>query len=317
MRVIVTERLTKLYAGRVGCRDVTLEVEAGQVFGFLGPNGAGKSTLVKTLVGLLRPTSGRAWLLGRVWGDTETRRKIGYLPENFRYHDWLTGAELLALHGALCGVPPTERRRRIPRVMELVGLEGHENRSVRTYSKGMQQRLGVACALIGDPDLIFLDEPTSALDPLGRRDMRELILHLRREGKTVFLNSHLLGEVEAVCDTVAIINRGEIVAQGPLRELLAPAVEVEMEIEGMTPALQEALTRHAVQWQGAGTRLTVTLAERERIPRLAELVVAHGGKLHALVPRRRSLEELFVHVVKEGATGGNEAFPLGRQHGGG
>lgn len=295
---IVTENLTKMYGRRVGCANINLVVAEGQIFGFLGPNGAGKSTLVKTLVGLLRPTAGRAWLLGRPLGEVAVRRRIGYLPENFRYHDWLTGAELLSLHGALCGLSSGERRRRVPEVLEMVGLAGREDQKIKSYSKGMQQRLGVACALIGDPDLVFLDEPTSALDPLGRRDMRELMLGLRAQGKTIFLNSHLLSEVEMICDTVAIINKGEIVAQGALSELLAPTVQVEMEIEGPTPALEAALAAGGRAISKNGNTLRITVQDRREIPQLARLVVEHGAALYRLEGVQRSLENLFVDVVE-------------------
>ncbi|MDI6824189.1 MAG: ABC transporter ATP-binding protein [Bacillota bacterium] len=312
MNAVVTRGLTKLYSNRVGCRDIDLEVPAGCVFGFLGPNGAGKSTLVKVLVGLLHPTAGEARLLGRPLGEIAVRRRIGYLPENFRYQDWLTGTELLHFHAALCGLPARERRRRIGETLELVGLTGREHHRVRTYSKGMQQRLGVACALIGDPDLVFLDEPTSALDPLGRREMREVIVRLRERGKTVFLNSHLLGEVEAVCDTVAIINQGQIVARGRLDDLLAPTVQVEMDIEGLTPGLEEALAAQATGCHRNGSRLTLTLARRADVPRLAETVVAAGGRLHSLIPRQRSLEDLFVQVIRgEGQPGDPHTAPPG------
>lgn len=298
MAAIVTENLTKFYGRRAGCADINIVVAEGEIFGFLGPNGAGKSTLVKTLVGLLRPSSGRAWLLGRPLGDVAVRRRIGYLPENFRYHDWLTGAELLSLHGALCGLPARETRRRIPEVLDLVGLTGREGQKIRNYSKGMQQRLGVACALIGDPDLLFLDEPTSALDPLGRRDMRELMLKLRARGKTIFLNSHLLSEVEMICDTVAIINKGEIVAQGALSELLAPGVEIEMEVEGLTPALETALAAGGRTVRKSGKTLRVTVQNRREIPQLARLVVEHGAALYRLESVQRSLENLFVDVIE-------------------
>ncbi|MGQ9496836.1 MAG: ABC transporter ATP-binding protein [Desulfotomaculales bacterium] len=298
MAAIVTENLTKFYGRHAACAGINIVVAEGEVFGFLGPNGAGKSTLVKTLVGLLRPSSGRAWLLGRLLGDVAVRRRIGYLPENFRYHDWLTGAELLSVHGALCGLSPAERRRRIPEVLAMVGLAGHESRKIRDYSKGMQQRIGVACALMGDPDLLFLDEPTSALDPLGRRDMRELMLRLRARGKTIFLNSHLLSEVEMICDTVAIINKGEIVAQGALDELLAPGVEVEMEVEGVTPALEAALAAGGRTVRKSGNTLRVAVQDRTDIPALARLAVEYGGALYRLQSVQRSLENLFVDVVE-------------------
>lgn len=314
--VIETKDLTKVYGDLIAVNHVNLKIQKGEIFGFLGPNGAGKSTLVKVLVGLLHPTAGEARLLGRPLGDIAVRRHIGYLPENFRYQDWLTAAELLHFHGALCGLPAGERRRRIGETLELVGLTGREHHRIRTYSKGMQQRLGVACALIGDPDLVFLDEPTSALDPLGRRDMRELIVHLREHGKTVFLNSHLLGEVEAVCDTVAIIDRGQIVARGRLEDLLAPTVEVEMEVEGLTPGLEAALAAQASACHRNGSHLALTLVRREDVPRLAETVIASGGRLHALIPRQRSLEELFVEVIRGDAAGPPHHSPSGGPAGG-
>lgn len=185
-----------------------LTVQPGEVFGFLGPNGAGKTTTVKILLGLVAPTSGSSHLLGRPSGNAEARRRVGYLPENFRFHDWLTGYQLLDFHARLAGVEAAERRARIPRVLDMVGLGGRGNDRIRGYSKGMTQRIGLAQAIIHEPDLVLLDEPTSALDPVGRREVRDLIRSLRARGMTVFLNSHLLSEVEMVCDRVAIVEIG-------------------------------------------------------------------------------------------------------------
>lgn len=184
------------------------------MFGFLGPNGAGKTTTVKILLGLVSATSGQARLFGEPVGDAESRRRVGYLPENFRFHEWLTGAELLDFHARLAGMGRHERERRIPEVLELVGLGGRGDDLVRSYSKGMTQRIGLAQAVIHAPDLVLLDEPTSALDPVGRREVRDLIRSLRAQGMTVFLNSHLLSEVEMVCDRVAIVDRGQVVRSG-------------------------------------------------------------------------------------------------------
>ncbi|MDI6907565.1 MAG: ABC transporter ATP-binding protein [Thermoanaerobacterales bacterium] len=300
-KVIETGRLTKLYGSGLGCAEICLSIAGGQIFGFLGPNGAGKSTLVKVLVGLLRPTSGEARVLGRPLGDLAARRRIGYLPEQFRYQEWLSGAEVLALHARLCGLDRGTARQRIGRVLETVGLAGRERGRVRTYSKGMQQRLGLAVALVGDPDLVFLDEPTSALDPLGRREVREIILELKRAGKTVFLNSHLLSEVEMVCDEVAFIKAGRIVRAGPLNELLAGAATVEMEVADLTGEAEEELVRVAVSLRCLENgRFLVHLARREDIPVLAEIVTRHGARLYTLAPRQRSLEDLFVELVGEG-----------------
>lgn len=219
MNVIWTDQLSKTYRGHGGFRQASFAVSKGQVFGCLGPNGAGKSTLVKTLLGFLRLTSGKGLVFGRPLGDKETRRRIGYLPELFRYHTWLTGEELLRLHGQLHRMPESQIRQRIPVVLEQIGMLGQEKKKIASYSKGMQQRIGLGCALINDPELLFLDEPTSALDPIGRRQIRDLLVHLKAQGKTIFLNSHLLSEVEAVCDALLILNRGRIVVQGTWEQL--------------------------------------------------------------------------------------------------
>lgn len=296
--VIYTDRLTKMYGPRAGCAGICLSVAEGQIFGFLGPNGAGKSTLVKVLVGLLRPTAGEARVLGRPLGDLAARRRIGYLPEQFRYQEWLSGAEVLHLHARLCGLDRAAARRRIATVLEIVGLAGREGGRVRTYSKGMQQRLGLAVALVGDPDLVFLDEPTSALDPLGRREVREIILDLKRAGKTVFLNSHLLSEVEMVCDQVAFIKGGSIVRSGPLNELLGGACTVEMEVAQLTEEAEKELARTCLSLKRLDDgRMLVQLARRDDLPLLAETVTRYGGRLFSLVPRQRSLEDLFVELM--------------------
>ena len=296
MLAVETHRLRKTYGPKVAVADLTLSVAEGEVFGFLGPNGAGKSTVVKMLVGLVRPTSGEARLLGRPLGDLEAKRRLGFLPEQFRFHEWLRADELLDFHGRLCGLPPPERRRRIAETLEFVGLAARASDRLRTFSKGMLQRVGIAQALIGDPSLVILDEPTSALDPIGRRDVRDLIRRLKGMGKTVFLNSHLLSEIEMVCDRVAIIDRGRIVRQGALAELLAER-ELDLTIGNLTPALFESI---AARWRvlhSNGSLLTLAVTSDEDAPAVAEAVLAGGGRLYALTPTRRSLEEIFVQVV--------------------
>jgi len=302
--IIETSNLTKMYGNKVGCSEICLSVGEGQIFGFLGPNGAGKSTLVKMLVGLLFPTSGTAKILGRPLGDLETRRKTGFLPENFRYQDWLTGEELLSFHASLYGLSAQDKKRRIPAVLEQVGLSGKERQRVGTYSKGMQQRLGLACALLPDPELIFLDEPTSALDPLGRREVRQIILDLRRRGKTVFLNSHLLSEVEMICDQVAIIHRGRIIATGVLGEMLSGSVEVEMQVEAQTPQMLAELSALSRKMAVDGSRIRLSLNDREDVGALAGIVVRNGGRLFSLKAVQSSLEGLFVDLIQGG--GGND-----------
>ena len=207
---IQTHNLVKQYRGVTALAGLTMSVGRGEIFGFLGPNGAGKTTAVKLLLGLARPTAGDAQVLGRPAGDREARRRIGYLPELFRYQDWLTAREVLRLHCELMGMPHAERQAEIDHALDVVGLAGRAGDRVRGFSKGMQQRLGLGVALLGRPDLVFLDEPTSALDPVGRRDVREIIRFLKGRGTAVFLNSHLLSEVEQVCDRVAIIDNGRI-----------------------------------------------------------------------------------------------------------
>ncbi|TEB11482.1 ABC transporter ATP-binding protein [Pelotomaculum propionicicum] len=298
--IIETDNLTKMYGKKAGCREINLSVGEGQIFGFLGPNGAGKSTLVKMLVGLLFPTSGTARILGKPLGDLEIRRKVGFLPENFRYQDWLTGEELLTFHASLYKMSRAEKARRVPEVLEQVGLADKGRQKVGSYSKGMQQRVGLACALLPDPELVFLDEPTSALDPLGRREVRQIMVELRDRGKTVFLNSHLLSEIEMICDRVAIINKGRIITEGALAELLAGAVEVEMQVEGLSAQLLDELSALYGSYQVEGGLVRLSLKNNEDIPALAEAVVRNGGKLFSLNARQNSLEDLFIDLVKVG-----------------
>ncbi len=301
--IIETSNLTKMYGKKVGCSEICLSVGEGQIFGFLGPNGAGKSTLVKILVGLLFPTSGTAKILGRPLGDLEARRKTGFLPENFRYQDWLTGEELLSFHASLYGLSAQDKKRRIPAVLEQVGLSGKERQRVGTYSKGMQQRVGLACALLPDPELVFLDEPTSALDPLGRREVRQIILDLRRRGKTVFLNSHLLSEIEMICDQVAIIHKGRIISTGVLGEMLSGAVEVEMQVEAQTPQMLAELSVLSRKIAVNGSHIRLGLNDRKDVGALAGIVVRNGGRLFSLKAVHGSLEDLFVDLIQGG--GGN------------
>jgi len=296
---IETFNLTKHYGNKIGCTDICLRVPRGQIFGFLGPNGAGKSTLVKTLIGLLFPTSGEARLLGKPLGDMDARRKIGFLPENFRYHDWLTCWQLLDFHASLYGMSNAEKKRRIPQVIHKVGLSGREGQKIRTYSKGMQQRTGLACALLQNPDLLFLDEPTSALDPLGRRDVRELLVELRANGKTIFLNSHLLSEVEMICDTVAFIRHGTIIRQGRLDEMRSGEINVEIRLEGFNEQIRVALACLTSSLTIKGNTVLASLDREEDVPLLAEAVINGGGKLYELNRHRSSLEEMFIKMVQE------------------
>lgn len=298
--VIETKGLTKVYDRKTACDKICLSVGEGQIFGFLGPNGAGKSTFVKMLIGLVKPTSGMASLLGLPIGDVFTRRRIGFLPENFRYQDWLTGQELLHYHAALSHMPREVRPKRIGEVLKLVKLEDAADFRIKTYSKGMQQRIGIAAALVADPDLLFLDEPTSALDPIGRMEVREIITSLRDRGKTVFLNSHLLSELEMICDEVAIIKDGRVIESGTLNNLLTGKIEVEVTAGNLNGLLDNRIADFGRVLKVDGSRFVIELANEEKIPTLASLIIRSGGRLYNLNRRKRTLEELFIDVVQGG-----------------
>ena len=250
--VIETDGLRKTYGPKVAVADLTLQVPKGEVFGFLGPNGAGKSTSVKMLLGLVAPSGGVAKVLGHPPGHTPTMARIGFLPEHFRFHEWLQATELLDLHGRLYGMDVATRRRRIPELLELVGLAEHASRPLSGFSKGMFQRFGLAQALLNEPELVFLDEPTSALDPFGRMLVRDIIHRLKAQGTTVFLNSHLLGEVEATCDRVSFIKEGSVVQTLALGAMDEGRVRVEVRVDAVTPVLLAALDDLVLEVTGNG-----------------------------------------------------------------
>jgi ABC-2 type transport system ATP-binding protein len=295
---IETRNLRKEYGRTVAVDDLTLQVERGEVFGFLGPNGAGKTTAVKMLLGLAAPTAGSGRLLGRPLGDCQTRAKVGFLPEHFRFHEWLQAAEFLDLHGQLFGMSAGQRARRVPELLELVGLTQAANRKLSAFSKGMLQRIGLAQALLSDPEVVFLDEPTSGLDPLGRRLVRDIIRRLRAEGTTVFLNSHLLSEVEVTCDRVAFIKEGRVVRIARLGALVEGLTEVVLRVGRVTPGLVEGLGRWGSDVRVDDRRIALTVADERALPELARWVVDQGADLYALTPQQLSLEELFIRVVE-------------------
>jgi ABC-2 type transport system ATP-binding protein len=305
---VETRSLRKVYQRAVAVADLTLEVRQGEVFGFLGPNGAGKTTSVKMLMGLVRPTSGTARLLGRPLGDRQAKREVGFLPELFRFHDWLTGSELLDFHGKLYGMSASRRRSRIPEVLELVGLYQRRNDPVRSYSKGMQQRAGLAQALLNEPRLVFLDEPTSALDPVGRLEVRAIIERLRVEGRSVFLNSHLLSEVESVCDRIAIINHGHIAAAGPMAELLRRELVVELRLGAWNEAVEDMLGRngalHRVRHESTQTTAALEVADDAAVARVVDQLVAMRVPVYGVTPQHLSLEQLFFEVVTDAEANG-------------
>jgi ABC-2 type transport system ATP-binding protein len=305
---IETHGLRKAYGSVVALDALDISVAAGEVFGFLGPNGAGKTTAVKLLLGLTRPSGGGGTVLGRQLGDRDARRRIGYLPELFRYQAWLTAREVLDLHASLAGLPSTRRRPEVDRVLALVGLAGRDRDRTGGFSKGMQQRLGLAAALLGDPALVILDEPTSALDPVGRDDVRAIIREARDRGSAVLLNSHLLGEVERLCDRVAIVNRGRVIAAGSLAELLGEQA-VRLRITGLPAEGLAALARFGSVSSDDEGWLVVRPVDPERIPDLVATVVGAGGRVHAVDPARRSLEALFLGLVRDGETAPTDGGP--------
>jgi ABC-2 type transport system ATP-binding protein len=292
---IETDRLAKRYGSTVALAGLSMVVPRGQVFGFLGPNGAGKTTAVKLLLGLARPTGGSGRLLGAPLGNRLVRGQVGYLPELFRYQAWLTARDVLRLHAQLGGLRPRERPAAIAQSLRTVDLADRADARVGTFSKGMQQRLGLAVALLGRPAIVILDEPTSALDPIGRLDVRTIIRRLRDEGTTVFLNSHLLGEVERVCDVVAIVDRGRVVADGSLDDLLGvPTVRVR--VTGLSQAARADLaafgrTADEPPW------LVVRGCPPERVPDLVAALVAAGGRIYAVDAGRETLEERFIELL--------------------
>ncbi len=299
---IETHNLRKEFGDNTAVRGLTLEVQQGEVFGFLGPNGAGKTTSIKMLLGLVAPTSGSARLLGTPIGDRIARARAGFLPEHFRFHDWLTAAEFLRLHGQLYGMAAGRLKSRISELLDLVGLAPFRDKQLRTFSKGMLQRIGLAQALLNDPALVFLDEPTSGLDPVGRRLVRDIIRDLRNRGTTVFLNSHLLSEVEITCDRVAFIKHGEVIRVSELKALVDGETSVAVRAGGLTPEIVSGLNQWGRDMRADGDHLTLTVSDDSALPAITRYLVSHGADVYAITPQRLSLEELFIQIV--GTDGG-------------
>ncbi len=287
--------LRKVFGEKVAVADLSLRVAAGEVFGFLGPNGAGKTTAMKMLLGLVRPTSGRGRVLGHPVGSRESRRWVGFLPEHFRFHDWMTGRELLDFHGRLHGLAAAARAERIADLLAEVDLTDAADRPLQTYSKGMQQRLGLAQALIHRPRLVFLDEPTSGLDPLGRILVRDLALRLRDEGVTVFFNSHILGDVEAICDRVAFLKRGRIVHETSLRDGFAP--ELHLTLDAVSAEIASGLGAFGKVLRTTEREIWLRLAAEADVPQVVRWLVERDAAVRGVQAQRPSLETLFLETM--------------------
>ncbi len=306
MPAIRTEGLRKEY--RLGfwrrrvpvLHALDLCVEPGETFGYLGPNGAGKTTTLKLLMGLVQPSGGRAWLLDREVHEAETRRRVGFLPELPSFYDYLSGEEFLRHMARLAGVPRTEAWEQIPELLRRVGLAHAARLQLRKYSKGMLQRVGLAQALLGDPALVLLDEPMSGLDPVGRKEVRDIILQLRAEGRTVFFSSHIIPDMEMICDRVGILLRGRLVRVGRLDELLGSQVEsTELTAVGLPPAAVEAIAASAACAPlRQGERVLFRFGEEAAVDKALREVLDAGGRVVALAPQKRSLEELFLSEVR-------------------
>lgn len=304
---ITAQGLEKIYAStrrgepRVhALKPLTLEIVPGEIFGLLGPNGAGKTTLVKLLLGIVSPTSGTGSIFGRPIGSVTSKEILGYLPENHRYPSYLTGEGVLRYFGRLSGVEASTLERRITDLLALVNMSSWRKTRVKKYSKGMMQRLGLAQALINDPQVVFLDEPTDGVDPVGRREIRGILDHLRSEGRTIFLNSHLLSEVESVCDRVAILNHGELVRMGTVEELTSNRTRYK--IEAQSDQAQEfgrAIAPFSPQ-QVTGPTALLDLKDVGQLNACIDQLRSQGILLTAISPLRQSLEDLFIDVVKGG-----------------
>ena len=300
----MTEALSKTYRAGAWRRPVRalheldLRVEQGSVFGLLGPNGAGKTTLAKLLLGIVSPTGGRATVLGRPPGDVGAKARIGYLPENHRYPSHLTGEQVLHYFGRLSGMDSATRTRRVEDLLRRVRMEEWRRVRVSRYSKGMMQRLGMAQAILNEPDFLLLDEPTDGVDPIGRREIRDLLLEQRERGATVFLNSHLLSEVERICDRVAILKDGRMVREGSVDDLTRARSVYEIVVRGLKPEIVPALHAAVPDVKLNGNRLEAATDE-DGLNRLIDALRQRGVVITAVLPGRESLEEVFVKVIGE------------------
>jgi ABC-2 type transport system ATP-binding protein len=305
--ILKTEALRKTFKVGFWGRQVTalegldLEVRQGEVFGFLGPNGAGKTTTLKILMGLIYPTGGQAWLFGKPIGDRDSKARLGFLPESPYFYDYLTGAEFLRFYADLFGLSGPIVNRRIGELLELVGMTHARDLQLRKFSKGMLQRIGIAQALINDPELVVLDEPMSGLDPIGRKEIRDLILRLKDEGKTIFFSSHILHDAEMLCDRVSILVKGRLVAMGRVSDLIGAASthSIEVLVEGLGSEGVAQVKPFTEKVTVTGDRALLTLKGQQSVSEVLERIRTAKAKLISLTPQNSSLEDLFMREVRE------------------
>ncbi len=311
--VVVVEDLVKDFPVGLGMRKkrvlegISFRVQEGEIFGFVGPNGAGKTTTLKVLMGLIRPSGGSARILGHDVRETEFRRHVGFLPENPYFYEFLTGREILSFYARLSGLPRRRIAERVEMLLDWVGLSHAAHARLRTYSKGMLQRIGIAQALVHDPAVVFLDEPMSGLDPIGRKEIRDLILRLHAEGKTVFMNTHILSDVELVCDRVAIIVRGAIRYEGRISEFLeAGELETDLVFSRIPPGLATRLEERFGALRGQTGRFELRVPEKE-VPDVLALSLEADAQVVSLTPHRASLEAIFLSAVAASSADGRKA----------
>lgn len=280
-------------------KELSLKVEPGTIFGLLGPNGAGKTTLIKILLGITFPSSGSAKILNEDISNYKIKSRVGYLPENHKYPYYLTGEQVLSYLGSLSGADGRDLNKRIDYLLDLVQLSKWRRTKIKAYSKGMMQRLGLAQALINDPELIFLDEPTDGVDPIGRKDIRDTLQHLKDQGKTIFLNSHLLSEVELITDRVAILHKGVLLREGNVKELTEKKLEYQFSVEGgINEELKSLLTpSYSVKFNHEESFI-VRVNDTEELNRLIDSVRQHGMNINGIIPQRETLEDLFISLIR-------------------
>jgi len=304
MNSIETNELTKVYSSSFGNKkvqalvDMNLSVENGTIFGLLGPNGAGKTTLVKLLLGITFPTFGSAKILGENISNYKIKSRVGYLPENHKYPPYLTGGEVLNFFGKLSGVDGNILDKKIDELLDMMKLLKWKKSKVKTYSKGMMQRLGLAQAMINDPDLIFLDEPTDGVDPIGRKEIRDILLELKNQKKTIFLNSHLLSEVELITDRVGIVHKGKLLREGTVRELTEKKEEYLLRIEEPSGVvLQDIIAKQGISKLEAG-RYAINVESSAELNTILDKLRSNGIVIQEIVKHKNTLEEMFISLIE-------------------